>query len=378
MSQFDSPETLVQELLSGRMVLLVDDEDRENEGDLVLAADFVTPEAINFMAKEARGLVCLALEHSQIDRLKLPMMVREENNLSPNRTAFTVSIEASSGVTTGISAADRAHTIRVASRPSAVAGDVRSPGHIFPLRAQSGGVLKRAGHTEGSVDLVRLAGLNPAAVICEVMNEDGTMARVPDLIDFSRKHQIKIGTIVDLIEYRLKREQLVQKTVEFETASSWGPLTLSVFKSRVDGEEHLVVTKGSITEQPVLVRVQVQHTLKSLLAILQGEPSPLRASLEMVAQNGGVLVLLSPGGSQLTSQLQMLGSGRFPFPMDERNYGTGAQILRALGVKKIRLLSTHPVAPVALKGFDLEIVEWVKTPVVGDEDDHWPRSISLQ
>lgn len=204
--KFNTVEELIEDIRQGKMVILVDDEDRENEGDLVLAADHVTPTLINFMAREACGLICLSLTPQQVERLRLPMMVRDEDNGAPNQTAFTVSIEASSGVTTGISAADRAHTIRVASRPTAQPSDVRAPGHIFPLRSKAGGVLKRPGHTEGSVDLARLAGLTPAAVICEVVNADGTMARVPDLHVFAKKHDLKIGTIVDLIEYRLAQE----------------------------------------------------------------------------------------------------------------------------------------------------------------------------
>ncbi|MFN7905765.1 MAG: 3,4-dihydroxy-2-butanone-4-phosphate synthase [Pseudobdellovibrionaceae bacterium] len=199
-THFNTIPELIEDIKQGKIVILVDDEDRENEGDLVLAADHVTPELINFMVVEARGLVCLSLSTAQVEKLHLPLMVGEESNLSPNKTAFTVSIEASQGVSTGISAADRAHTIRIASDPNAKPTDVHRPGHIFPIRAQNGGVLKRAGHTEGSVDLARLAGLNPAAVICEVMNNDGTMARVPDLVEFARKHKMKIGTIVDLIQ----------------------------------------------------------------------------------------------------------------------------------------------------------------------------------
>lgn len=210
---FDSISELIAEIRAGKMVILIDDEHRENEGDLVVAADHITPEAVNFMAREARGLICLSLSAQQVDRLQLPQMVQEDKNLSSNKTAFTVSIEASEGVTTGISAADRARTIRVASNPNAKPSDVHMPGHIFPIRAQDGGVLKRPGHTEGSVDLVTLAGLNPAAVICEVINDDGTMARVPDLRSFAKKHNLKIGTIVDLIQYRRALEaskQLVQ------------------------------------------------------------------------------------------------------------------------------------------------------------------------
>jgi 3,4-dihydroxy 2-butanone 4-phosphate synthase/GTP cyclohydrolase II len=223
---FDPIEELIEEVRQGKIVILVDDEDRENEGDLVMAADHVTPEAINFMAREARGLICLPLSPQQIDRLQLPQMVRDEMNSSSNKTAFTVSIEAASGVTTGISAADRAHTIRVASNPSGKPSDIHMPGHIFPIRAQEGGVLKRPGHTEGSVDLATLAGLNPAAVICEVINDDGTMARVPDLKKFAKKHGLKIGTIVDLIQYRLatnKHEGLNEENI---TQSGSGHRTL--------------------------------------------------------------------------------------------------------------------------------------------------------
>jgi 3,4-dihydroxy 2-butanone 4-phosphate synthase/GTP cyclohydrolase II len=207
-SEFHSVEDLIQDIRHGKMVILVDDENRENEGDLVLAADYVTPDLINFMARQACGLVCLAMTAEQVDRLKLPLMVSHDENSSPNKTAFTVSIEAADGVSTGISTADRAHTIRVASNPKAGPADVHRPGHIFPIRAMNGGVLQRPGHTEGSVDLARLAGCNPAAVICEVMNADGSMARVPDLREFARKHGLKIGTIVDLIEYRLSKEEL--------------------------------------------------------------------------------------------------------------------------------------------------------------------------
>lgn len=382
MWRFDSPEILIQEIRSGRMVILIDDENRENEGDLVLAADFVTPEAINFMAREARGLICLALEDEQIQRLQLPMMVRDEQNESPNRTAFTVSIEASQGVTTGISASDRAHTIRVASRPSAQAKDVRSPGHIFPLRAQSGGVLKRAGHTEGSVDLAHLAGLTPAAVICEVMNEDGSMARVPDLFSFAQKHGIKIGTIVDLIEYRLQNELLVEETNRSSIESPWGSFQLKVFRSRLDAGEHLVLQRGEVGPEPTLVRVQVQHPLKTVLSVLSGQPAEtgLQGTLELLAQNGGVLVLLSPGAQSFTDQVQALLERRSPFPMDERNYGTGAQILRALGLKQLKLISQNTHSPRALRGFDLEIVEWVVPPMQsqGDTNEAWNRSLPIQ
>jgi 3,4-dihydroxy 2-butanone 4-phosphate synthase/GTP cyclohydrolase II len=364
MISFNTPEELIADLRSGKMVVLVDDEDRENEGDLVLAADHVTPEAINFMAIQARGLICLALAPEQIERLKLPMMVREDQNDSPNKTAFTVSIEASSGVSTGISAADRAHTIWVASRPDSAAKDVRSPGHVFPIKSQPGGVLKRAGHTEGSVDLARMAGLNPAAVICEVMNEDGTMARVPHLRDFALKHGLKIGTIVDLIEYRLSRDQLVEVTHSEFLPEIFGGVTVKVFRSRLDGIEHLAIVKGAITSDPTLVRVQLDSYSRDLFSYLgSGTPTPYKA-LEKIQEDGGVFVLLRgnnrPKG--LAEELKVLSGDSGHREMDNRDYGIGAQILRSLGVQRLRLLSNKKDRRVGLKAFGLEIDETV--PVV--------------
>jgi len=244
---FDPITELIEDIRLGKMVILVDDEDRENEGDLVLAADHVTPEAVNFMAREARGLICLPMSSQQIDRLQIPQMVRDDLNYSSNKTAFTVSIEAAQGVTTGISAADRAHTIRVASNPNVSSLDIHMPGHIFPIRAQQGGVLKRAGHTEGSVDLATLAGLNPAAVICEVINDDGTMARVTDLKVFAKKHNLKIGTIVDLIQYRLSTESLVEEVGFIELPPQFGAdLKARIFKTNVDKTDHCGIQKGEI------------------------------------------------------------------------------------------------------------------------------------
>ncbi|MEI7973598.1 MAG: 3,4-dihydroxy-2-butanone-4-phosphate synthase, partial [Bdellovibrio sp.] len=258
----------------------------------------------------------------------------------------------------------------------------RSPGHIFPLRAQSGGVLKRPGHTEGSVDLARLAGLTPAAVICEVMNEDGSMARVPDLFSFAEKRGIKIGTIVDLIEHRLQNELLVEETNRSSVESQWGSFQLKVFRSRLDAGEHLVLQKGELGPEPTLVRVQVQHPLKALLGVLSGQSmeTGLQGTLELLAQSGGVLVLLSPGQQSFTDQVQALLESRSPFPMDERNYGTGAQILRALGLKQLKLISQNTHSPRALRGFDLEIVEWVAPPIQsqGDTNEAWNRSLPIQ
>lgn len=383
-AEFHSTEELIEELRNGRMVILVDDEDRENEGDLVLAADHVTPQAINFMAREARGLICLALSPQQVERLQLPLMVREDMNYTPNKTAFTVSIEASTGVSTGISAADRAHTVRVASNPQAKPSDIHTPGHIFPIRAQHGGVLKRAGHTEGSVDLARLAGLSPSAVICEVMNPDGSMARVGDLREFARAHGLKIGTIVDLIEYRLQHETLVDEVLNEPLPERFGlEVRLRIFRSKLDGIEHMVLQKGEILrDQPVLTRVHVDNFTRDLFQSLQKEDSTLLQSWAAIEEAGaGALVLLRGNNRpQISVELKALfgatEDGRGP-EMDERDYGIGAQILRALGAHKIRLLSNRPERRVGLKAFELEIVEIVpvdllnmqKTEAVGEADE---------
>lgn len=362
-TDFNSIEELIADIRQGKMVLLVDDEDRENEGDLVLAADHVTPEAINFMAMEARGLICLALSPQQIDKLNLPQMVRDDQNLSPNKTAFTVSIEASHGVTTGISAADRAHTIRVASSPDAKPSDVHMPGHIFPIRAQQGGVLKRAGHTEGSVDLAKLAGFNGAAVICEVMNPDGTMARVQDLKKFAQKHQLKIGTIVDLIEYRLSREVLVEEVYSADLSEQYLGFRARVFRSRLDGIEHLVLQKGIIEkDQPIAVRMHVDSYSRELFSALKGEESILhRAFDKLLQEDNGILVLLrgmnKPQG--LTAEIKSLLGEVSIADMDEKDYGIGAQILRALGAHKVKLLTNKLGKRVGLKAFDIEIVETI-------------------
>ena len=358
-----SAEELIEDIRNGKMVVLVDDENRENEGDLVLAADFVTPEAINFMVTEARGLVCLSLTPEQIERLGLPLMIGETKNLSPNKTAFTVSIEASSGVSTGISAADRAHTIRVAAHRSATHEDIIIPGHIFPIRGQEGGVLKRAGHTEGSIDLARLAGLNPAAAICEIMKPDGSMARLPDLKEFAAKHNLKIGTIEDLIAYRMENETLVEKVAEAPFPTRFGgDFKVKVFKNQLDGSENVVIQKGEVQSgEPTLVRVQVENILGD---VFHGGSSSqtIENTLKYLSQvDNGILIYLRKEGSSslIAQQVEKLQSRPSLGKMDPREYGIGAQILRSLGVRQIRLLANSQPKNVALKGFGLEIVDTV-------------------
>lgn len=366
--EFNTIPEIIEDIRQGKLVILVDDEDRENEGDLILAAEFVDAQKINFMVKEARGLVCLCMTNQQVEKLNLPLMVRDDLNFAPNKTAFMVSIEASEGITTGISAADRAHTIKVAANPHAKPSDIHMPGHVFPIRAQDGGVLKRAGHTEASVDLARLAGLNPAAVICEVMNDDGTMARVGDLKVFAQKHNIKIGTIVDLIAYRLATETLVEEVTSLELPPSFGSnLQARVFKSTVDGIEHLVIQKGEIhPDQETLVRVHVDNFTRDFMAVWQRNTSTVVESLKALRDvECGAFVLLRGNNRTvgLTQELQMLIGMEDLRPstplMDERDYGIGAQILRAIGANKIRLLTNKPEKKVGLKAFDIEIVEIV-------------------
>ncbi len=366
--EFNSIPEIIDDVRSGKMVILVDDEDRENEGDLILASEHVTAPAINFMAKEARGLICLCMTTQQVERLHLPLMVRDDLNFAPNKTAFMVSIEASEGITTGISAADRARTIKAAANPHAKASDIHMPGHIFPIRAQQGGVLKRAGHTEASVDLARMAGLNPAAVICEVMNDDGTMARVGDLKEFAKKHNIKIGTIVDLIAYRLANETLVEELEPVSLPASFGEnMSARVFRSTVDGLEHLVIQKGEIKkDQPTLVRVHVDNFTRDFMAALQRGASSVLESFKLIqkAESGAFVLLRGNSRTQgLTQELQVLLGLEDIRPqsplMDERDYGIGAQILREIGANKIRLITNKPEKRVGLKAFDIEIVEIV-------------------
>ncbi|MDF3936382.1 bifunctional 3,4-dihydroxy-2-butanone-4-phosphate synthase/GTP cyclohydrolase II [Pseudomonas citronellolis] len=363
---FNTTEEIIEDFRQGRMVLLVDDEDRENEGDLLLAAEFCTPETINFMAREARGLICLTLTEEHCLRLGLEQMV--PNNGSAYSTAFTVSIEAASGVTTGISAADRARTVQAAVAPGASAEDIVQPGHIFPLRAREGGVLTRAGHTEAGCDLARLAGLTPAAVIVEVMNDDGSMARRPELETFAALHGIKIGTIADLIHYRLSNEHTVQRIGERELPTVHGTFRLVNFEDRIEGGVHMAMVMGDIDPaEPTLVRVHVIDPLRDLVGAEYAGPKnwTLWAALQRVAEEGrGVVVVLANHESSqaLLERVPQLTQPSRPFARSQsRIYsevGTGAQILQDLGVGKLRHLGP-PLKYAGLTGYGLEVVESV-------------------
>ncbi|BCU07327.1 bifunctional 3,4-dihydroxy-2-butanone-4-phosphate synthase/GTP cyclohydrolase II [Allochromatium tepidum] len=363
----NTTEEIIDDLRAGKMVIIMDDEDRENEGDLLMAADCVTPEAVNFMAKYGRGLICLTLTKERCERLHLPLMVSD--NQAAHSTAFTVSIEAARGVTTGISAADRATTIRAAVAPDAGPRDLVQPGHIFPLMAQPGGVLVRAGHTEAGCDLARLAGLTPAAVIVEILNEDGTMARRPDLEVFAQTHGIKIGTIADLIHYRMRNETAVIRECECELPTVHGTFDLVAYRDTIDNEIHLALTLGEISpERPTLVRVHLQNTLCDLFDTTHNACGwPLRDVMRQVAEAGeGVIVVLRTRDhpADLLCRLKdfQFHDSDDPVPVRQdrgelRTYGIGAQILADLGVRKMRVMSA-PKAMHAISGFDLEVVEY--------------------
>jgi 3,4-dihydroxy 2-butanone 4-phosphate synthase/GTP cyclohydrolase II len=358
----NSIQEIIAELKAGRMAVLVDDEDRENEGDLIFAAEFVTAEKINFMAKFGRGLVCMPITEAHAERLNLlPMVAR---NRSVHGTNFTVSIEAASGVTTGISAADRAHTIKVAASPKATPADIVQPGHVFPLIAQAGGVLVRAGHTEACCDLAQLAGLHPAAVLCEIMKDDGSMARLPDLIEFSKHHGLKIGSIADLIHFRSQNESLIKRVTERVIETRFGPFRLVAYLEKISGETQLALVRGEITpDKETLVRVHAPLSVLDLLeAGRRAHSWSVPDALERIAAEGkGVMVLLNcaESASQLIERVASPQRPDGPSKMDFLTYGIGAQILRDLRVGKMRLMASPRKMP-SMAGWELEIAGYVE------------------
>ncbi|MEA2497160.1 MAG: 3,4-dihydroxy 2-butanone 4-phosphate synthase / cyclohydrolase [Thermoleophilaceae bacterium] len=378
---FSTIEEAIEDIRSGKMVVVCDAEDRENEGDLTLAAQFATPEAINFMAKEGRGLICLALEPARCDELGLDLMAAK--NESPFQTAFTVSIEAREGVTTGISAHDRARTIQVAIDPRSTPNDLVQPGHIFPLKAKSGGVLERAGQTEAAVDLARLAGLTPSGVICEIMNDDGTMARVPDLEKFCARHDMKMVTTADLIEYRRREDKLVKREVEVSMPTQYGDFRAVAYRSLVDGKHHVALVKGDVDgQEDVLVRVHSECLTGDVFHSLRCDcGQQLESALAMIEAEGtGVLLYLAQEGRGIgllnklhAYKLQEEGLDtvdanlKLGLPADLRDYGIGAQILVDLGLSRIRIMTNNPKKIVGLEGYGLEVSDQIPIEHVPNE-----------
>ena len=372
---FAAVEEATVEINEGRMIIIVDDEDRENEGDLMIAAEKVTPEAINFMATHGRGLICLPMAGSRLDTLQIPLMVSDSTNTSTYGTAFCVSVEAKRNVSTGISAPDRAQTILTAIDPSTEAGDLARPGHIFPLRARDGGVLVRAGQTEASVDLARIAGLDASAVICEIMREDGTMARTPDLIEFADRHRLQIVTVADVIQYRLRTERFVRKVSETVLPTNYGDFRMIAFESTLDGENHVALVRGNIENgQDVLVRVHSHCLTGDVFGSTQCDcRAQIERAMEIIStEDRGVLLYLHQTGrgfkiADSIDGRQLEYHGKHDVDVNEtiglvgeqREYGIGIQILAALDIRSLRILTNHPRKLVALKGYGLKVVDQV-------------------
>jgi 3,4-dihydroxy 2-butanone 4-phosphate synthase/GTP cyclohydrolase II len=379
--QFDSVENVLADVRKGKMVIVTDDEDRENEGDLLCAAEKITPEIVNFMATHGRGLICAPLSPEIALRLELREMV--QRNKEAFSTNFTVSVDAASGISTGISAADRARTIQLLAEPKTQVGDLVQPGHIFPLIAKPGGVLRRAGHTEAAVDLARLSGLQPAGVICEIMNKKGEMARLPELITFAKKHKLRVCTIASLIRYRRDQEKLVEKEQTIQMPTDYGDFDLHLYRSKLDGETHLALTKGKIDDgQPVLVRVHSECLTGDVFGSRRCDcGTQLHLAMERIQNEGrGVLLYMRQEGRGIglaakihAYKLQEQGMDtveanlKLGFPMDLRDYGMGAQMLCDLGVKKLRLMTNNPRKVVGLQGHNLEMVEQIPIKAVPNE-----------